>query len=90
MLEATTDKDRIFALYLNVIEWGYGVYGAEAAAQHFFNKPAINLTKQQAAQLAARVPRPLYYINNPKDRALRGKTNIILRRMGSAELPLTE
>ncbi len=87
MLEATTDKDRIFALYLNVIEWGYGIYGAEAASQYYFKKPAAALTKQQAAQLAARVPRPLYYADHPKDRTLRAKTNIILRRMGSAELP---
>lgn len=87
MLEASTDKDRIYALYLNVIEWGYGVYGAEAAAQYFYKQPAARLTKTQAAQLAARVPRPLYYIDNPRDKTLRSKTNIILRRMGSAELP---
>ncbi|UOO76718.1 monofunctional biosynthetic peptidoglycan transglycosylase [Neisseria sp. Dent CA1/247] len=90
MMEATTDKDRIFELYLNSIEWGYGIFGAEAASQHFYKKPAAKLTKQQAAQLAARVPRPLYYAENPRDRALRAKTNIILRRMGSAELPDTE
>lgn len=90
MMEATTDKDRIFELYLNSIEWGYGIFGAEAASQHFYKKPAAKLTKQQAAQLAARVPRPLYYAENPRDRGLRAKTNIILRRMGSAELPDTE
>lgn len=87
MLEASTDKDRIYALYLNVIEWGYGVYGAEAAAQHFYGKSAAQLSAVQAAQLAARVPKPLFYIDNPKDKGLRRKTNIILRRMGSAELP---
>lgn len=87
MLEATTDKDRIYELYLNVIEWGYGLYGAEAAAQRWFKIPATQLNKVQAAQLAARVPRPLYYAENPRDAALRRKTNIILRRMGSAELP---
>lgn len=87
MLEATTDKDRIYELYLNVIEWGYGIYGAEAAAQRWFKIPATQLNKVQAAQLAARVPRPLYYAENPRDAALRRKTNIILRRMGSAELP---
>ncbi len=90
MLEANTDKDRIFALYLNVIEWAPGVFGAEAASQHFYQKSADKLSRQQAAQLAARVPRPLYYAANPRDRALRNKTNIILRRMGSAELPDTE
>lgn len=87
MLEATTDKNRIYELYLNVIEWGYGIYGAEAASQYFYHKPASQLNKIQAAQLAARVPKPLYYIDNPKDQSLRQKTNIILRRLGSAELP---
>ncbi|MDO4998244.1 MAG: monofunctional biosynthetic peptidoglycan transglycosylase [Neisseria sp.] len=87
MLEATTDKDRIFELYLNVIEWGHGVFGAEAAAQYFYKKPASKLSKQQAAKLAARVPAPLFYDENPKSKRLRNKTNIILRRMGSAELP---
>lgn len=90
LIESTTDKDRIYALYLNVIEWGYGVYGAEAAAQYFYRKPAAQLNKTQAAQLAARVPRPLHYIDNPHNPALRRKTNIILRRMGSAELPETD
>lgn len=90
MLEATTDKDRIFALYLNVIEWGYGVYGAEAASQVYFKRSADKLTAQQAAQLAARVPRPLFYADNPSNRAWRGKANVILRRMGSAELPETD
>ena len=87
MLEATTDKDRIFELYLNIIEWDYGVYGAEAAAQKFYGKPAANLSKQQAAALAARVPAPLYYADHPQSKRLRSKTNIILRRMGSATLP---
>ena len=87
MLEATTDKDRLYELYLNVIEWGYGIYGAEAAAQHWHRKSAAELTKAQAAELAARVPRPLYYADHPRDAALKRKTNIILRRMSSAELP---
>lgn len=87
MLEATTNKDRIFELYLNTIEWGHGIFGAEAAARHFYKKPADRLSKQQAAKLAARVPAPLFYADNPKSRRLHNKTNIILRRMGSAELP---
>lgn len=87
MLEATTDKDRIFELYLNVIEWDYGVFGAEAASQRFYRKPAADLGKQQAAALAARVPAPLSYADNPNSKRLRAKTNIILKRMGSAELP---
>ncbi|MDO4696003.1 MAG: monofunctional biosynthetic peptidoglycan transglycosylase [Neisseria sp.] len=87
MLEATTDKDRIFELYLNTIEWGHGIFGAEAASRHFYNKSAKQLSRQQAAKLAARVPAPLFYADNPKSRRLYNKTNIILRRMGSAELP---
>ena len=90
MMEAVTDKDRIFELYLNTIEWHYGVFGAEAASQFFYKKPAAELTKQQAAKLAARVPAPLFYADNPKSKRLRGKTNIILRRMGSAELPVSD
>lgn len=87
MMEATTDKDRIFEIYLNVIEWGHGIFGAEAASQHYFRKSAANLSKQQAALLTARVPAPLFYADNPKSKRLRGKANIVLRRMGSAELP---
>ncbi|MDK4679917.1 monofunctional biosynthetic peptidoglycan transglycosylase [Kingella negevensis] len=87
MLEATTDKDRIYELYLNVIEWGYGVHGAEAASQYFYRKPAADLSAGQAAMLAARVPKPLFYIDHPNDRGLRAKARVILRRMGSAELP---
>ncbi|WP_274571833.1 monofunctional biosynthetic peptidoglycan transglycosylase [Neisseria leonii] len=87
MLEATTDKDRIFALYLNIIEWDYGVFGAEAAAQRLYRQSAAQLNRQQAARLAARVPAPLFYADNPRHPRLKNKTNIILRRMGSAELP---
>ncbi len=87
MIEGTTDKDRIFEIYLNVIEWGYGIYGAEAASQNLFKKSASHLNRQQAAQLASRVTRPLYYVDHPNDRGLRRKTNIILRRMGAATLP---
>lgn len=87
LLEATTNKDRIFALYLNVIEWGYGVYGAEAASETIYGRTAMQLSPQQAAKLAARVPRPLYYIDHPRDKEIRRKANVILRRMGSAQLP---
>ena len=87
MMEAVTDKDRIFELYLNSIEWYYGVFGAEAASQYFYKKPASALTRQQAAKLTARVPAPLFYADHPKSKRMHNKTNIILRRMGSAELP---
>lgn len=87
MMEATIDKNRIFELYLNVIEWDDGVFGAEAAAQRFYRKSARDLTKTQAAQLAARVPSPLLFADNPHHPRLRSRTNTILKRMNSAQLP---
>jgi monofunctional biosynthetic peptidoglycan transglycosylase len=61
MLEAVMDKQRIFEIYLNVIEWGNGVFGAEAAAQHYYHIHASQLSAAQAAKLAAMVPNPRYY-----------------------------
>jgi monofunctional biosynthetic peptidoglycan transglycosylase len=87
MLEFWMDKRRIFEIYLNVVEWGEGVFGIEAAAQHYFRVPAAKLQPQQAARLAAMLPNPRYFDKNRNDRRLLGKTNIILRRMGAAELP---
>jgi monofunctional biosynthetic peptidoglycan transglycosylase len=57
-LEADLDKTRILALYLNVIEWGDGIYGCEAAARHWYGKPAAALSEQEAAGLAAMIPNP--------------------------------
>lgn len=57
-VELIWSKDRIIEVYLNIIEWGPGVYGAEAAALHYFNKPALNLTRGEAAALAAILPNP--------------------------------
>lgn len=87
MLEAAADKQRIYELYLNVIEWDYGVYGAEAAAQHFYRRPAAALDKVQAARLAARVPSPLHYADHPRDARLQRKTALILKRMNTAVIP---
>jgi monofunctional glycosyltransferase len=87
MLEALLDKERIFELYLNVIEWGNGLFGAQAAAKHYFKIPAAQLAPAQAARLAAMVPNPRFYEKNLNAPGLRKKTGIILRRMGSAELP---
>ena len=58
LAELLLPKERILTLYLNVIEWGDGVYGAEAAAQYYYNQPARELTRSQAAALAAVVPAP--------------------------------
>jgi monofunctional biosynthetic peptidoglycan transglycosylase len=57
-LEEDLSKPRILALYLNLIEWGDGVYGCEAAAQHWFSKPAAQLSETEAAGLAAMIPNP--------------------------------
>ena len=58
LIEIMLDKDRILTLYLNIAEWGPGIYGIEAAAQHHFGKPAAKLTKREAARLAAILPDP--------------------------------
>lgn len=87
MLEFHMDKERIFEIYLNVAEWGNGVFGAEAAARHYFGVSAKNLTAYQAAQLAAMLPRPRYYDKHRGTSYLARRTHLILRRMGAADLP---
>jgi len=59
VMEAVLTKDRILELYLNVIEWGPGIYGAEAASEHYYRTPASEMTREQAARLAAIIPAPL-------------------------------
>ena len=87
MLEMVMDKRRIFEIYLNVIEWGDGVFGAEAAARHYYRGPASRLTAGQAAKLASMVPNPRFYDKNRNDRRLLRKTAIIQRRMHYADIP---
>ena len=87
MLEKMMDKERIFEIYLNVIEWGNGVFGAEAAAQHYYRVGAGQLSAEQAAKLAAMVPNPRYYDKHREAKGLLRKTEIILGRMGDAEIP---
>jgi monofunctional biosynthetic peptidoglycan transglycosylase len=87
MLEAILDKRRIFELYLNVIEWGNGVFGAEAAAQRYFGVSASRLSAEQAARLAAMAPNPRFYEHNQGAPGLNRKIRIILGRMPAAELP---
>ena len=65
MLEALLPKRRILELYLNVIEWGNGVFGAEAAARRYFDVGAAQLSAEQAARLAAMAPNPRFYERNP-------------------------
>ncbi len=87
LLEAILTKQRIFELYLNVIEWGSGVFGAEAAAQRHFGITAAQLSAEQAARLAAMAPNPRFYERNPGAPGLNRKIGIIVARMPSAELP---
>lgn len=87
MMERLLDKERILEIYLNVIEWGDGVFGAEAAARHYFGVSAAQLSQEQAARLAAMVPRPRFYDRNRNAPWLRKKTQIILERMPGAQLP---
>jgi len=87
MLETILDKRRILELYLNVIEWGNGVFGCEAASRRYFGVGAAALDATQAARLAAMAPNPRYYERHPDARGLARKIAIVLARMPSAELP---
>lgn len=87
MMETVLDKERIFEIYLNVIEWGNGVFGAEAAARHYFGVSAAELNAEQAARLAAMAPNPRFYDKHRDTKGLARKIPIILQRMPGAELP---
>jgi monofunctional glycosyltransferase len=87
MLEAVMDKRRIFEIYLNVAEWGENVFGAEAAAQHYFGVNAADLNTEQAARLAAMLPRPRYYDRNRDSAYLASYSASILERMSEAQVP---
>jgi monofunctional biosynthetic peptidoglycan transglycosylase len=87
MLEYWMDKERIFEIYLNVVEWGQGVFGAQAAARYYYGVPAVGLSASQAARLAVMLPNPRYYDGHRQSAYLSRRTGLILRRMGAAELP---
>ncbi|AXS81157.1 monofunctional biosynthetic peptidoglycan transglycosylase [Dechloromonas sp. HYN0024] len=87
MLENLWSKRRIFEVYLNVIEWGNGVFGAEAAARHYYSISAAQIGPEQAARLAGMVPNPRLYDRNRNAPGLARKTAIIIGRMSSAEIP---
>lgn len=87
MLEFLMSKERIFEIYLNVVEWGVGVFGAEAAARHYYGVSAANLGAAQAARLAVMLPRPRFYDKYRGSPYLARRTDLILRRMNAAELP---
>ncbi|WLI88408.1 monofunctional biosynthetic peptidoglycan transglycosylase [Massilia sp. R2A-15] len=87
MLESVMSKERILEIYLNVVEFGRGVFGAEAAARHYFRVPAASLSAAQAAKLAVMLPNPRFYDRHRDTNYLARRTSIIVNRMNSAELP---
>ena len=87
MLEVLLTKRRILEIYLNSVEWGEGVFGAEAAAQHYFRKSAAQLNAWEAARLAVMLPRPRYFEKLPNSPYLAERAEVIVGRMNSAVLP---
>jgi len=87
MIETFWSKQRIFEVYLNVIEWGVGVFGAEAAARHYYGVSAARLSAEQAARLAGMVPSPRYYDRNRNSPGLTARSSAIRRRMAAAQVP---
>ncbi|MHA7598872.1 monofunctional biosynthetic peptidoglycan transglycosylase [Alicycliphilus sp. T452] len=87
LLEQLLSKRRILEIYLNNVEWGAGIFGAEAAAQHYYRKSARQLTAPEAARLAVMLPAPKRFEKAPNSAYLAGRTRTIVARMGSAELP---
>ena len=87
VLEQVLSKERILEIYLNSVEWGDGVFGAEAAAERYFRKPASRLTAYEAARLAVMLPAPKRFEKNPGSAYLAGRTATIVARMRGAELP---
>jgi monofunctional biosynthetic peptidoglycan transglycosylase len=87
MLETLMDKERIFEIYLNSVEWGNGVYGAEAAARYYYKTSAMKLSGGQSARLAVMLPRPKYFDEHRGSGFLAQRSRVIARRMGAAELP---
>jgi len=87
MIETVLSKRRILEIYLNVIEWGEGVFGAEAAARYHYGVSAGALNAEQSARLAAMVPSPRRYVPGRDTAYLQRRTNAILARMGHAQAP---
>ena len=87
LLEQLLTKQRILEIYLNNVEWGNGVFGAEAAAQHYFGKSASRLSPAEAARLAVMLPAPKRFETLANSAYLAGRTRVIVGRMRSAQLP---
>ncbi|AAU50152.1 monofunctional biosynthetic peptidoglycan transglycosylase [Burkholderia mallei] len=90
MLETLLDKERIFEIYLNSVEFGCGVYGAQAAAQYYYRIPASRLSAWQSARLAVMLPNPKYFDAHRGSPYLAQRAGVIARRMGAAELPASQ
>jgi monofunctional biosynthetic peptidoglycan transglycosylase len=87
MLESVMSKQRILEIYLNVVEFGRGVFGAEAAARHYYRSSAAGLSPAQAARLAVMLPNPRFYDAHRQTNYLARRTGVIQRRMNAADLP---
>ena len=87
LLELFLTKQRILEIYLNHVEWGPGIFGAEAAAQQYFRKPASRLSAAEAARLAVMLPQPKRFALQPQSSYLAQRARIVMRRMGHTELP---
>lgn len=87
MIETLWDKQRILEVYLNSVEWGQGIFGAEAAANRYFGIPASRLSAEQAARLAVMLPAPRRYEKNPYSPYLNYRTQLVLGRMQYSEVP---
>ena len=86
-LEALLSKDRILEIYLNNVEWGEGVFGAQAAARHYFHVDAQKLGPEQAARLAVMLPAPKRFEQRPGSAYVVGRAATIQARMGAVALP---
>lgn len=86
-LEQLWSKRRILEVYLNVVEWGEGVFGAEAAARRYYGTSAAQLSAEQAARLAVMLPAPRRFEKNPSSDYLNYRTGQILGRMAHAAVP---
>lgn len=87
MLEGILGKERILAVYLNNVEWGEGVFGAQAASRHYFQVEAAQLSPMQAARLAVMLPAPKRFEQQPRSGYIMSRSGTIVARMGGAELP---
>jgi monofunctional biosynthetic peptidoglycan transglycosylase len=87
MLETVLDKRRILEIYLNHVEWGEGIFGAQAAAQRYYGKPAAQIAPDEAARLAVMLPRPRFFEKLPNSAYLAERASVIENRLWFAQLP---